>query len=89
MPKSIRVYLHDANPATDSFCYRISRDDAQWRLARGYVRYLSPAAVQLKPPPDWTPEVDRRGLYDKVWQPRMSAHYLVWQMRPAPTTSDL
>jgi hypothetical protein len=86
--KNIRVYLHDSDPARDSHAFRISRNDAVSRLAAGYVRYLSPNAVQLKPPPDWKPEIDYRGLFDKVWQPRPSAHYLVWQMRPTLSDSE-
>ena len=88
MNKPTFVYAFDADPRIDPPVFRISRHEALQRLAAGYVLYLSPNAVQHKPPPDYQPEIDRRGLYDKVWQPRLSLHYLVWQMRPTPKVEN-
>lgn len=81
MPKSICVYLHDANPAVDPAHFRISRDEAHHRVQRlNAARWLNPNAIQLKPPPDWIPPVHHTGLFAEVWRIRPSDHYLVWQM---------
>ena len=82
--KPIYVYSHDANPAIDAPSFRISRCDAADRLAAGYVLWVSEDSVQLKPPPEWHPDRTNHiagGLFQNAWAPRMSANYLVWQMR--------
>lgn len=90
MPKSICVYLHDADPAIDAHHFRVSRDEAHHRVDRLNAAYwLSPTAIQLKPPPDWIPPTQHTGLFGETWRIRSSAHYLVWQMVPiANSTID-
>jgi hypothetical protein len=83
MSQSISVYSHDSDPAIDSPRFRISRHEAEQRLAAGYVRFISPTQVQLKPPlvqPDRT-QVVISGLFDQAWLPRWSGEFIVWQMR--------
>jgi hypothetical protein len=85
MHRPVYVYAYDANLDIDSCLYRISPDDAAIRLARGYVSYLSPNSVQLKPPPDFSPDHTNSipaGTFQSAWAPRLSAHYLVWQLLP-------
>lgn len=90
MRKTVSVFSHDCNPAIDPPIFFITRHDAEWRTERGFVRPLNPRSVQLKPPPGWTPpDTDYSGLFDKVWQPRFSAHFLVWQMRPTLSESEI
>lgn len=81
MPKSICVYLHDADPAIDSFRFRISRDEAHHRVERLHAaRWIRSNAIQLKPPPDWIPQTRHTGLFGEVWRVKSSDHFLVWQM---------
>jgi hypothetical protein len=82
--KSVRVYSHDANPAIDPPSFAITRVESERRLSSGYVRFLSDKAVQLNPPPGWTPDqipMMVSGLFDQAWRRKFSANYLVWQMR--------
>ena len=58
--------------------------EAEQRLAAGYLVFLSPIAVQLKPPPGYSPDNSTAvaaGSFQHAWQPKLSANYLVWQMR--------
>ena len=91
MHRPVYVYAHDANLDIDSCLYRISPTEASQRLARGYVSYLSPNSVQLKPPPDFfhdrTPQI-AAGTFRSAWSPRLSAHYLVWQLLPHDDPND-
>jgi hypothetical protein len=87
---SVRVYDHDSNPKIDRHKYAISRTEAAHRLARGYVLWISPTQVQLKPPPGFVPgqQIPNYSTMRDAWKPRMSDKYLVLQMR-TPTSSDL
>lgn len=85
----VLVFSHDSDPACDPWIYYISQSEAQVRLERGYVRFISPNRVQLIPPPGYTPDQTNQiaaGLFNRAWQPRLSDHYLVWQMRPQDET---
>lgn len=87
MHRSIHVYAHDADPATDQPAYFISPHEALERLQAGYVRVIAPQRLQLKPPPDWIAPTKHTGLFGEVWRIRSSAHYLVWQMVPIDENS--
>ena len=87
MHRSISVYSHDADPRFDPPAFFISKTEAAQRLIAGYVRPLGPNAVQNKPPADYVPSVKHSGVFNEVWQPRYSEHFLVMQM--CPTMSDL
>jgi hypothetical protein len=87
--KAVRVFAHDSNPANDPPVFFISRFDAEYRVTKGYARYLSANAVQQKPPANWSPDFEQvavSGLYDEAWVPRWSDHYIVWQMRAESVT---
>jgi len=82
MHKPISVYSHDSDPAIDRPSFHITPSDAAARIARGYVRWLSPRSVQLKPPPGYYREllIEFVGMRD-AWQPRSSVGFIVLQMR--------
>lgn len=82
----VLVFSHDSNPTCDRWLYAISQSEAQTRMAKGYVRFVTPNRVQLKPPPDWIPPTQHTGLFGEVWRIRASANYLVWQMVPIKGT---
>ena len=82
LSRNIRVFSHDSDPATDSPLFRISRDDAARRLSAGYVIWLDPRSVRLKPPPDYIAKIRHTGLFSETWRPRLSDCYLVWQFVP-------
>jgi hypothetical protein len=86
MSKPIHVFAYDANPANDPPLFHISRHDAQIRVDKCFVRYLSATAVQLKPPPGWSPDRTQSvcgGLFSEAWKPQWSGHFIVWQMTVA------
>jgi hypothetical protein len=79
--KSISVFAHDSDPEFDRPLFHVTRFDADERAARGYVRWLSPRSVQIKPPVGFASEPKNSDLFSEVWHPAMSGKYLVWQMR--------
>jgi len=90
MRKTVSVFSYEANPAVDPPSYHISRYDADLRIERGFVLFLSPRSVQLKPPPGFVAgqQIPNYSTMRDAWKPRMSDKYLVLQMR-TPTSSDL
>jgi hypothetical protein len=84
MSKQILVFNHDTNPAVDRPSFFVTRAEAQRRVSANYAVFVAHNAIQHRPPAGW--QRDERGLmisslFKQAWAPRMSANYLVWQMR--------
>lgn len=78
----VAVYSASSNPTIDPPLFYVSAHEAETRITRRFVRFLSPTAVQMKSP-DWLQDQRQSisaGRFDSAWAVEWSDRYLVLQM---------